>query len=181
MKTVKNPVVTISADGKTGSLTFEIADVAFSNILTSRISHGHANAENMSHRRYIQSSNAAVFVSSSKGKVAFENEFMAAIAAAVDPLTTFAPVLKKTKLPNSVSVASETPVKYQWQISDAAFPKATQQHTPAPAAVWTDIPDAALETLDESKVPEGKWARCMVSNASGSVFSKPIQNVTAKK
>jgi hypothetical protein len=177
MKTVQNPVVKIAADGKSGTVSFDIVDNTYNGILTSRTSHGYCNPDNMRHRRYIQSSNEAVFVESAKARVAFMNHFFAIIAAYVDPLTTFAPEIKKGSALGVVNQSSETPVSYQWQVSNNAFPLAVAPHTPPPPAVWTDVQGQTAASLDESIIKTGQSIRCIITNSTGVSITKPAKKV----
>ena len=172
MKTLTNPRTTISTDGKTATIVVDIEDLQFNAMLTTRVSHGHLHPEHMAHPRRIQSSNAAVFLESPGAKVAITNDTLAAIISVIEPRTSFAPVFKKSSVPGNVKVVSETPVTFQWQISDNAFPEGIY---PPPVAVWSNIDGATAETLDESKVPVGKWIRCIATNATGSTITKPAK------
>lgn len=172
MKTLVNEKVTLSSDGKTVNITAEIKDIPFSGLLVTRVTHQHINPENIHHGRAIQSSNEAVFLKTRNGSVAFPNDFMANIAMAVEPLTSFPPKLKKSSKPGALEVVSELPVTYQWQISDNAFPEGVH---PPPVAIWTDIPSATSATLDESTIAIGKWIRCVITNGAGTFTTNPAK------
>ena len=173
MKTLTDPKITVTGDQITICAT--IKDLPFNGLLVTRVSHGHVNPANPSHPRRIQSSNEAVFVEAPGEKVSFPNSFVAAIAAAVAPKTTFAPILDQSSTPGDVKVISELPYTVQWQQSDDAMPKATKPDTLPPQAVWTDIAGENSEKLDESAVKVGQWIRCVLSNASGVRISNPAQ------
>jgi hypothetical protein len=179
MKTLTNYKIKLSDDGKSVSITADVIDQPFSGMLITRVSHGHQNPVNTKYIRRIQSSNEAVFVESRQGKFALSNDFVAAIAAVVEPKTTFAPHFHKNSVPANVSVASETPVTYQWQISDNAYPEASEPHTPPPAAIWTDIVGATDAKLDETKIANGKWIRCVATNATGATITQPARLLAA--
>jgi hypothetical protein len=52
---------------------------------------------------------------------------------------------------------------------------ATAPNTPPPAPVWTVIDGQSGDSLDDKLVPEGKWIRCVATNAAGSTISRPVQ------
>jgi len=161
MKTLIQPQVTVAEDGKSATIVVQIVDVPFNALLTTRVSHGHLNPDNMAHPRRIQSSNQAVFLEAPGVKVAMPNETIAAIFAAIEPKTTFAPVLKKDK-DGSIKVISETPVKLQWQVSDDG-------------KSWTDVAGANAPVLQSCNIKPGQWKRLTATNAAGKLESKPIQ------
>jgi hypothetical protein len=175
MKTLINEKVVLSADGKSVTIIADVVDQPFSGLLVTRVSHHHVNPDNIKHPRRIQSSNEAVFMEAPGTKAAIPNKFIAAIFAAIEPKTTFAPIFKKTSVPGDVQIISETPVTYQWQVSDDAFPKATADRTPPPPAVWADISGEINPKTDLASVKLGQWIRCVASNASGKTISKPAQ------
>lgn len=161
MKTLTSVKVTVTGDDIT--ICGKIQDIPFNGFLVTRVSHGYLHPEHMKHPRRVQSSNQAVFVEAPGIKFAIPNEVIAQIAAAAEPKTTFAPVFKRgIKLP-CVSVISEIPHKVQWQISDS-------QKGP-----FSDIEGATSETLDESKVPVGKWIQCVAINATGKTTTQPAE------
>lgn len=179
MKTIKNPIVTLSPDGKKVTIVCDVVWQEVNHMLTTRVSHGHLNSEHVKHPRVVQSSNTATFLKSRHGHFSMPNEVLVAIAAAVEPRTTFAPQFKRTSKPGCVECVSETPVTYQWQISDDAFPTGTFGNVPV--AVWTDIAGATSATLDENLIADKKWIRCVATNATGSTVTKPAQKVADKK
>jgi len=169
MKTLIDHKITVDSDKIT--ITATIAERPFAGLLTPRVTHGHMHPENMRHGRHIQSSSEAVFVKSSSGGFSISNDMLVAIAAAANPNTSFAPVLKASE-PGKVNVISESEPSFQWQVSDDAFPKGQY---PAPAAVWNDIAGATSASLDESLVKINQWIRCVVKNATGTAISAPAQ------
>lgn len=172
MKYITNPKVTVAPDGKSGSLTFDIIEKDFNQILTTRVSHGYLHRDNHRHPRRIQSSNEAVFVESPYAKAAMSNEVIAEIMAAVEPFTSFPPVLKAGMKPNAVHVISELPVKFQWQMTDDPAPKS--KDTPK-EAVWNDIAGETNAHLDETKIPKGLFVRLIITNGAGKTISAPHQ------
>jgi hypothetical protein len=176
MKTLSNPLITITGNKLT--LTADIVDQQFNQILTTRVSHGHVHGEHHRHKRDIQSSSEAVFVKyGCHGAFALTNDFLIQCAAEVEPRTSFAPVFKEGSSPKGVAVISETSAQFQWQVSDDPTPKAVKDHTPPPPAVWTDIPGATKDSLDEAAVKKGQWVRCVAVNATGKTISQPAKNV----
>lgn len=174
MKTLTSPQITV--DGDKITIVSTIKDLPFNNLLTTRVSHGHLHPENLRHPRRIQSSSAAVFVESPAGKIAIPNQFIAAIAAYAFPASSFTPVFKAGSNPNKVMVVSETPVTFQWQVSDnEAFVISDKPNTAPTPAVYTDIPNATGDSLDESLVKSKQWIRCVATNLAGQTISKPIQ------
>ena len=170
MKTLIEPQITV--DGDKITIVAKIVDQPFNGLLVTRVSHGHLNPDHPNHPRRIQSSNEAVFVESHRAKFSMPNDFVIAIATAVEPATSFAPLFKKHSVPGNVEVVSESPVSYQWQVSDNAFPTGT---FPLPPAIWNDISGATNATLDESTIKPGQWIRCVTKNATGTTTSQPAQ------
>lgn len=171
MKTLRH--AEISVEGDTITIKAKIVDQPFSGILITRVTHGHLNLENTRHPRRIQSSSEAVFVEAPNAKVAIPNKFISRIAAAMEPLTSFPPKVRPESQPNAILVWSEIPATYQWQISDNPKPIADKPHTPPPPAIWTDIDGETKNTIDESKIENGKWIRCVVKNGAGTTITVP--------
>lgn len=169
MKTLINPVTTLSADGKQVTIICDVEDIKVNELLTTRVTHGHLNPDNQQHPRSIQSSNVAIFIRSRAASISIPNETFAAIASVVEPLTTFAPVFKKHSS-GAVTVVSELPLKFQWQVSENAFPEGTH---PPPVAVWTDIAGATKPEFDFAGIKPGQWTRLVATNLSGSTTTKP--------
>ena len=172
MKTLIFNKAILVDDGKSIVITADIVDTPFDGMLTTRVTHGHINPANMKHPRHIQSSNSALFIRHARHSVAMTNDFLVSVAAVVEPKTSFPPMIVEGKDPLSVELASESPVFYQWQVSDNAFPTGT---FPPPAAVWTDIAGQVSATLDKSSVKTGQWVQCVVTNSSGKSTGKPFQ------
>jgi hypothetical protein len=166
MKTLINPQVTVAEDGKSATIVVQIVDAPFNGLLTTRTTHTHLNPDNMAHPRRIQSSNQAVFLEAPGVKVAMLNETIAAIFAAIEPKTTFAPVLKKEK-DGTIKVLSETPVKLQWQVSDDG-------------KAWTDVAGANARVMQSGDIKPGQWKRLVATNATGKFESRPVQIPTVK-
>ena len=155
MKSIQKCTFNIAADGKSGTMAFEIVDAPFNRLLISRNTHNHSNPDATKHPRHIQSSNEAVFVFSRMIGFFIPNKCIAQLAAAVEPKTTFAPVFKKDG-----TVASEIPVTYQWQVSDDG-------------KTWTNINGETNPTVDAADIKPGQWTRCIATNANGSTTSNP--------
>ena len=171
MKTITSSKSTLSADGKELTIVCQVSDQPFNSLLTTRVSHGFVNPLHQAHPRRIQSSNAAVFCEAPAGKgktakAAIMNEVLADIFAALEPLTTFAPQLKKMA-DGTVHVISETPVTFQWQVS-------------TDKVNWKDIPGATAATLDAAATTVGDWSRLVITNATGTTITNPTQKVAAK-
>lgn len=173
MKTLKNLVATL--DGTKMTIVADVVDEPFNEWLVSRVTHGYINPENQDHPRHVQSSNAAVFVRHCNNGFFIRNDDLVKIATLAEPCTSFPPKLKDGSVPPKLEFYSETPIKYQWQVSDNPLPMATAPHTPPPPAVWTDISGQVGDTLDESTVEVGKWVRCVATNMSGSTISQPVK------
>ena len=171
MKHLINPVTTISTDGKTVSITASIEDLPFQENIITRVTHPH-NDVIAEHVRHIQSSNAAVFVRHRGSSVLFPNESLIAIAAAIEPCTSFPPRFCKGE---KLTVHSELPFTLQWQFSDNAFPIADKPNTPPPDAVWADVEGQTKAAIDDSKVKSGQWIRVVATNSAGKTISKPIK------
>lgn len=171
MKTLRS--AEISVEGDTITIKAKIVDQPFQGILITRVTHGHLNHENMRHPRRIQSSSEAVFVEAPMAKIAIPNKLVSRIAAAMEPMTSFPPKIKRESKPNEILVCSEIPVTYQWQISNNPKPIADKPHTPPPPAIWNDISGETSNIIDESKVEVGKWIRCVVKNAAGTLITVP--------
>lgn len=166
MKTITSSKSTLSADGKELTIVCQVSDQPFNSLLTTRVSHAYSNPLHQAHPRRIQSSNAAVFCEGPCGngktaKAAIMNEVLAEIFAALEPMTTFAPQLKKTA-DGTVHVISETPVTFQWQVS-------------ADNKAWADIAGATAAMLDDSTIPAGQWTRLVMTNSTGATMTKPKQ------
>jgi hypothetical protein len=172
MKNLTSPVVTISEDGKTATIVATIEDTPFQENIITRVTHSHMDVI-AEHTRHVQSSNAAVFVRHRGHGIFIPNETIIAIAAAIEPATSFPPHFHQG---DKLVVHSELPAKLQWQVSDNAFPVADKPHTPPPPAVWTDLPGQTAASLDEkSPVKSGQWIRIVATNAAGTSISKPVQ------
>jgi|ERR1700722_9493418 len=184
MKTLQGVKTTMSADGKSVTITADIIEKDFPQFMVQRVTVGHLNPANMAHPRHIQVSGDALYIKSFGNGVALSLDSLVAIAAVIEPKTSFAPVLKKLTADSlTVQISTELNPDFQWQISDDAFPKA-KIPTPrppsgtklvAPPAVWTDIEGQTTATLDPSKVKKGQWVRCVASSEAGSMTSNPVQ------
>lgn len=175
MKILTNAKTVVSTDGKSVTITAEIVDEPWNEMLVSRTTHGFLNPNHQGHPRHVQSSNAAIFCRHRGFTVALPNDVWVAIAAAIDPNTSFAPLFKPGTVPPNIETISESPVTFQWQVSENAFPQAEKQQTPPPPTVWSDIPGQTAASLDESTLKDGQWIRCVATNATGSTISKPAQ------
>jgi hypothetical protein len=176
MKTLTSPSITVKDD--TLTLTCRIEDLPFSNMITRRVSHLHINPDNVRHPRMIESNDQAVFLTSQGARVVMPNTFFAALMAAVEPATTFTPVFHPDSKPGNVKIISEIPYTLQWQVSDhEAFQPndATKGYAPPVPAVWTDVAGETNAVLDDSKIPAGKWVRCVATNAAGKTITRPVK------
>jgi hypothetical protein len=172
MKNLTNPQITVSADGKTATIVCAIEDSPFQENIITRVTH--ANMDVIAgHTRHVQSSNAAVFVRHRGWGIFIPNETIIAIAAAIEPATSFPPHFHQG---DKLVVHSELPVTLQWQVSDNAFPVADKPHTPPPPAVWADLPAQTAASLDaNAPVKPGQWIRLVATNAAGTTISKPVK------
>ena len=175
VKTLSNAKTVVSADGKTVTITADIVTAPWNEMLVTRVTHTHLNPDHQDHVRHIQSSNAAVFVRHRGFTFAVPNDVFAAIAAVIEPNTTFAPHFRRGTLPPKIEVVSELPMTLQWQVSEAAFPMAVAPHTPPPPAVWTDVQSQTAASLDESTLKNGQWVRCVATNSVGTTISQPVK------
>ena len=162
MKTLTNSKVTISDDGKTATIVADISDVKFDMVLMQRVTIGHLNPANMRHPRHVQISNEAVFVKAFGNGFAIPLDDIVAIAAAVEPKTSFAPVFKKSTSDLTVEISSELNPDFQWQAS-------------ADGKTWNDIAGQTSKTLDPKTVSTGQLVRCVASSDAGSMASNPIK------
>ncbi len=174
MITLLNPRTVVAADGKSCTVTLDIVDQPFNAMLVTRVSHHHTNPDNPAHPRRIQSSSEAVFLESPKFKGAIPNDTIAAIFAAIAPQSTFAPAVSQSK-DGKITVASETPVTLQWQVTDEVKPHPQVSGGPRPEVVWTDIPGATSGALADDAIKPGQWKRLVAINASGRFESRPVQ------
>lgn len=174
MKTLTNYKITVTGDKLT--LTADIVEQQFNQILTSRVSHGHLNPDHQHHHRHIQSSSEAIFVKHMGHGFALSNDFVAALASVVEPRTAFAPIFKHSSTPNKVEVVSESPVALQWQTAPAEhFIESPTPHTAPTPVTWVDIAGETGDSIDESKVEKGHWVRCKAVNATGETTSRAVQ------
>lgn len=156
----------MSADGKTLTIVCEVAEQPFNSMLTTRVTHSYINEMHQAHQRRIQSSNAAIFCEAPGGngatvKAAILNEALADIFAALEPLTTFLPQLKKLD-DGKVHVISETPVTFQWQIS-------------TDGKTWSDLTGETKSNITEGLIKPGEWSRLAMTNSTGTNISKAVQ------
>jgi hypothetical protein len=161
MKTLVEPKITVTGDSIT--ICAKIKEMPFNGFLSTRVSHFYLHPDHLAYPRRVQSSNQAVFVESPDAKFAIPNDVVIAIAAASEPLVTFAPKFKRGVPLPKVQVISETPHSLQWQISDSAL------------GDFKDIEGATTDTLDETKVEKGKWVQCVVTNATGKTTTPPAE------
>ena len=175
MKTLLNPKALLSADGKTVTLTCDVAELPYGSQLTRKVSHGYLHPENIKHQRGIIATSDVVLVESRYGKAAITNAVLAALGAAVEPKTSFAPVFKKGSSPAGVDVLSETPFTLQWETTDKPNPIPQTHGKPMVQPIWTPIKDATGPKIDESSIPVGLWVRCVATNSTGSTASQPAQ------
>jgi hypothetical protein len=172
MKTLSNPKTVVSKDGKSVTITADIVDQPINENIITRVTHGHVDMI-ANHMRHIQSSKAGVFVRHRGYSFVVPNDVMVSIAAAVEPATSFPPIFHGV---DKLTVHSELPVEYQWQVSDDAFPVAVKPHTPPNPAVWADLPAQTADSLSkEAPVKPGQWIRLVATNATGKTISKPVR------
>ena len=172
MKNLINAKVAVSADGKSVTITADIQDTPFQENIITRVTHPHTDIV-AGHVRHVQSSNAAVFVRHRGNGFFIPNETVIAIAAAIEPATSFPPHFHGV---DKLTVHSELPMTLQWQVSDNAFPEVDKPHTPPPSAVWADIAGQTNPELDKNAgVKSGQWIRLIATNAAGKTISKPVK------
>lgn len=176
MKFLNNPKTTISADGKTATVVFNIEEKEFNKYPMQRNTVGHVNPANLAHARHLQIDENGFYVKAFGQIVAICSDALVSIASVVNPKTSFAPKFKK-QIDQSftVDVATELDPDYQWQVSENAIPMAEKPHTAPPAAVWSDIEGQSGKSLDKAKVKPGEWVRCIASSAAGSMTSNPVK------
>jgi len=172
MKSIKNPKVTVSADGKSGSMTFDIVDQQYTPFLIQRVTVGHLNPLNLRHPRHVQISEEAVFVKAFGNGFAFPLDDIVAVATAIEPKTSFAPVFQKNTNPLVAQVASELNPDFQWEVCGNS---PAPNNANYPDNKWIKIEGATSSSLDPSKVKSGQWVHCIASSEAGSVTSNPVQ------
>lgn len=178
MKTLISPQARISADGKTATVTFQIAEKDFSNFPCQRVTVGHYNPSNIKHPRHVQITNEGVFVKYSGNKklvqFAIPLDDFVLIAAQIEPQTSFPPVVK-TLTSLTVEVSSELDPLYQWQVTDSIEIKSVPVGTKIADPVWADIVGQTSKTLDKSTVKTGQWVRVKAYSDAGAMFSNPVK------
>lgn len=160
MKTIAN-CVTVVKDGKV-TITADIVEKDFTRFPVQRSTVGYLNPDNIEWPRHIQISNEAVFVKAFAVGVAMSLDDLVAIAAAVEPKTSYPPKFKKADSV-SVEIASELSPSFQWQSADDI-------RNP----VWQDIPGAVSSSLDAKMVQPGKFVRCVAKSDAGEMYSRPV-------
>lgn len=126
-----------------------------------RVTVGYLNPDNLKWPRHIQLSGEAFFVKAYGAAMVISHDDIVKIAAAAEPKTSFAPVLKQSNDLNGENI-SELPVSYQWQVSENGTD-------------WTDIPTGINAVLDSTNLIKGQLVRLVATNAAGSTVSIPIQ------
>ncbi len=165
MKKLTKIIVTIK-NGK-GFMTFDIVEAAPSDFRfpVQQTTVGWLNPANLRWPRHIQLSSEAVFVKSANGGMAITNDDLVALAALVEPKTSFPPFYKTFPTPQSLTVdfSTELEPKLQWQSSNS----------PLPESEWTDIEGETKPTLENP--PKGKYVRCVASSDAGRTATPPVR------
>ena len=163
MKTLQNVKVTAS-NGKV-TITADILDKAF-DVRTVQQTTVLYVRENRQWPRHIQVSGEAVFVKAFGNGFAISHNDLVAIATAVEPKTSYPPVLRSQLLSNNltVNISSELNPDFQWQSTDSLEVGKVN---------WQDIAGANTQTLDPSKA-SGKFVRCVASSEAGVMNSNPV-------
>lgn len=179
MKTLQSPKVTVSADGKTATVVFQIVEKQFGNFPSQRVTIGHLNPSNKKHPRHVQATDEGVFVKNMMNGegVAIELDDFVQMAAVINPATTFAPRFKKSDAPLTVEISSELDPDFQWQVTDSIEIKSVTAEsglTPI-QPIWTDIAGQVTKTLDKASVKSGQWIRCKAYSQAGEMFSNPVK------
>ena len=165
MKTLSNVKASVK-DGKL-TLTADIVEKQFTPFLIQRVTIGHLNPKNIRHPRHVQISNEAIFVKAFGNAFAMEIDDIVAIACAVEPKTSFAPLFhSQPKSENlTAEVCSELDPDFQWQVSDKIDSTVN----------WSNIEGQTTKALDKSKVKANQWVRLIAHSESGSMASNPVQ------
>ena len=166
--TVTNGKITICADieeSAPNEFAFPVQQVTV----------GHLNPINPRWPRHCQISQDAYFIKCNGFGMAIFHDDLIAIAAQVEPKTSFPPVVKKLTDDLFAEVSSELNPDFQWQVSDDAYPQPTAPRTPPPQAVWSNIDGATSVKLDKTPLKTGQWVRCIISSEAGSVTSNPVK------
>ena len=163
-KTLSNPQSKVSEDGKSITITADLTDAEYSMILAQRVTIGHFNPKNMNHVRHVQISNEAMFVKAYWKGVAFDADALVAIATAIEPKTSFAPVFDKSDDPTKAIVISELPVTLAWETCTDKSVKINSQ--------WVVI-SGETSSMVKATLPKGIWLRCRATNEAGTNCSLP--------
>ena len=175
MKTLCNTKTTISADGKTATITGDIVEKKFDLWAVTRTTHGYLNPKNMAHHRHIQSSHEALFVYSGQHYFGISHDDLVSIAAAIEPKTSFAPKLDKVEQDLTVHLESELNPYLQWEVGDKVTTEFKKNHFREEILNWRKIEGQTKPTLDKSTVKPGQFVRCVASSEAGSMTSNAVE------
>ena len=161
MKRIFNTQCTVT--GNKVTITGDIEDYKFEQPVQ-MVTVGFLNPANMQWPRHCQLSHEAFFVKAFGNGVGIMLDDLVAIAALVEPKTTFPP--KPSKLDNTLTVQidSELNPDLRWEVSDALGDKAD----------WKPIAGATTNVLDKTKVESGKFVRCVASSEAGEATTNPV-------
>lgn len=163
MKALKN-LKTEVKDGKV-TITADIAEAIFDkNVQQTTILF--ITSENRQWPRHIQISGEAVFVGAFGNKFAILNSDLVAIAAAVEPKTSYPPIFKNNKSPDlTVDIYSELDPDFQWQVSPSLKVGEVD---------WKDVAGQTSKDFDRTQVKKGDFVRCVASSEAGTMYSNPV-------
>jgi hypothetical protein len=162
MKTLTKTKTVVNGNDVT--ITGKLADMRYE-IPVQRVTVGYMSGDNSRWIRHIQLSNEAVFVKAFGNGFAVENSSLVEIAGAIEPKTSFAPILKKPIGENlTAEISSELNPDFQWQKSASV----------AAGAAWSDIEGCNSISLDRAAVEPGTFVRCVASSEAGTMVSNPF-------
>ena len=164
MKILTNTKTTVK-DGKV-TITGDVAEKTFG-FPVQQVTVGYLNPDNMRWPRHIQLSGEAVFVKAFGRGFAIMNEDLTAIAAAIEPLTSYPPTFQNQpddKL--TADISSELSPDIQWEVTDSIL---------AGEVNWQPVTGATTATLDKSLVKSGQFVRCVATSESGMMASNAVQ------
>lgn len=123
---------------------------------------GYYNQKNLAWPRHCQLSHEALFIKAFGNGVGVKLEDLVALAAAVEPKTTFPPKMdNKLDSTLKVELSSELTPTLQWQVSEHIDNRAD----------WKDIDGATDITFDKSKVETGHFVRVIARSDAGEMIS----------
>jgi hypothetical protein len=121
---------------------------------------GYINPKNMAWPRHCQLSHEAFFVKAFGQGVGIMLDDLVAIAAVLEPKTSYPPKASQLDGSLTVQIDSELQPTLQWELSDDGKD-------------WKPIDGETTNALDRSKY-KGKFVRLVASSEAGSITTNPI-------